>query len=200
VQEWIRISDGSAAAEAIREIHRSPVDQIQKATSDYLAAETTRRMLGPTEMKQAWSTPLSPFSPASMADAITAFNDKLDELLTNDMKQLASLGGITSGGVDIISGISTNLLLHPISEPLERGAKVLELIGLAVGLLTSQPWLAIACAKDLARQELTSLLAQTIDKILEGPSAADILRATIEDEGDQAADTTDPLSPLYALS
>jgi len=26
-----------------------------------------------------------------MADAITAFNDKLDELLTNDMKQLASL-------------------------------------------------------------------------------------------------------------
>jgi hypothetical protein len=178
VQEWRSTSDCEAVEQEIYRINalaasRKPKsdtagERLLDATSDYFADEVIKKTLGPPLEPQRWAATLpGSYSPAEMADAIMAFNDKLNELVDADMNLLiGDPGGIAGTAVHMTSGITAGLVLQPISGPLQDDVKILELIGLVVGLLTAQPALTMFCAKNLARQQLAKLISQTIHETL----------------------------------
>lgn len=176
VQELRSTSDCEAVKQTIDRINAPAAskpksdtarERLLEATSDYFADEVIKETLGPPLKPQRWATLPGTYSPAEMADAIMAFNDRLNELVTADMSLLiGEPGGIAGTAAHITSGITASLVFQPIAEPLRDGIKILELIGFAAGLLMAQPALTMLCAKNLARQELTKLLGQAVHEAI----------------------------------
>ena len=88
---------------------------------------------------------------------------------------------------NILSGITGDLILEPVSKPIEEAEKVIEIVGLCIAVVTLQPGLALACAKALVHDEIKTVINKAIDSLIESVTSAN----ATADEGAQDTDSRD---------
>jgi hypothetical protein len=139
-------------------------ERIVKAFADYTATAAVDKVApGLTVGKQADS-----FPEMEAAGDINTVSGWLQEAATSAFESPATAIGFPPGEAEISAGIWSNLVLAPITGPLERASTYLELAGLAVGLATGSHALVLACLKPLAHTELEHALSECFGEVVSG--------------------------------
>ena len=144
--------------------HQPYKDPIVKAIADYAATAVVDKVSpGPTVGEQADSSP--ELEAAADVDTVSGW---LQGAATSALEAPAVSIGLTPGEAAISAGIGNNLVLAPITGPLEQVSTYLELAGLAVALATGSHPLVLACIKPLLHTELEHALSHCIEAVVSG--------------------------------
>lgn len=110
---------------------------------------------------QLWASS-STFLPAAAAKNLDGVNLDMNDRVSAVLKRaLAALHG-DPGAAGMLSGISADLLLAPISKPLGEAKETVEIVGLCIAVLAMQPVLAVACAKAMLHSAITNIMEKSI--------------------------------------
>jgi len=85
---------------------------------------------------------------------------------------LESVGGafgLSPGEAAFTAGVTTNIVLAPITPPLSKAASYIEVTGIIIGLATGAHPLVLACIKPLAHSQLEHALSQCFVDLITGP-------------------------------
>lgn len=164
-QIWVYVTEAEAnTVKVIYESSHDPKqreDRLNKATAGYLADVAMHEIV----LQEFWKTGTS-FPIAKAGDVLADFNEKLNRMLSDQIVMAGERAGIPSALAGPISGIMTNYVLDGISGSLEKMSMAFQAIGLAVGLLTAQPTLIVACAKDLEPSVIKLALEQSAEELI----------------------------------
>jgi hypothetical protein len=143
-------------------------EKFNEATADYLATVigdplfTTATRFWVTESDLATET----------IDTIEGINGKIQGAVDTPLQSLGAALGLSSGEAAFTAGVSTNLILAPITGPLGKAETYIEVAGIVFGLLTGMHGLVLACVKPLAHSQAHQLVARGVGSLLDGPRAA----------------------------
>ena len=139
-------------------------DGIAKAFADYAATRAVDKVAPElTVGEQADS-----FPEMEAAGDIDAVSEWLQRAVTAALEAPAVSIGLTPGEAAISAGIGSNLLLAPITGPLEQASTFLEIAGLVAGLAIGSHSLVLVCVKPLLHTQLEHALSQCIDATVSG--------------------------------
>ena len=150
-------------AEAVFVNYRDPqqqTDRLREAVTDYL----TDSVMTAFFPSQFWRTDTG-LPLMDVGKAVVDFNEKLNNVLENQVATMATWSGVPHAIVNPIAGIAAKYALEPLAEPLGEATTIFESFGLAVGLLTGQPHLAVPCAQALAHDAIQALAHDAIEAI-----------------------------------
>ena len=140
-----------------------------QATADY-GGQTVADWLLPD---RSVSGPGQAYLLAQTAISIDTVSELLQSAATAALKEIGRWVGLAPGAAAVGGGICTNLVLAPITGPLERASTFLEAAGLAVGLMTGALPLVLACVKLLAHKEVEHLVSEGSVDLIPGPHTGD---------------------------
>jgi hypothetical protein len=161
--------EGGQPLETVTQDIEKAREKLTKATADYLATA-----IGDPAFKAAtegWET--QSFLVTEVADGIEGISGELQGLVEMPLKGLSVAFGLSPGEATIAAGISTNIILAPITGPLDEASTFVEVAGLIIGLVTGMHGLVLACGKLLAHSQAKRALAHGVDELLGGSHATD---------------------------
>jgi hypothetical protein len=135
-------------------------EQIAAAAADY-AASWVDDQFGVTWWQTSQSFPLS-----QAADLLDGSAEWLRGLVEHPLAGAASAAGAAGPAVRIGAGITANFVTAPLTRPLEDVARVCEIAGIVIGLVTGAHLLVLACAKRLARDEVGQVLSRGFEQAI----------------------------------
>jgi hypothetical protein len=103
------------------------------------------------------------------AEALNATADWLHNLVEKPIDSLFTSAGVSGPLAAAGAGVIANYVLEPITGPVEDTAKIIEVVGIVVGLATGMHPLVLACAKPLARSEIANLVADGLNRAMSSP-------------------------------
>lgn len=172
-QTWICITEEDARKICITEedarnaqdaFERSPhpqdqADRLKQAVGAYLTDSTMHIF------QSCWKTDTQ-LSLLEAGKAIADFNEKLNNILEDQIKTIGTWSGVPTAIDQPIAGIAANYFLRDFSGPLKKMSIAFEATGLAVGLHAGQPKLAIECAKGLAHDVIETMVNKYVDNLI----------------------------------
>lgn len=186
--------EGSESVEsAIQGIEKAR-GKVVDATADYLAT-----VIGDPAFKVAtegWETQL--FLVTEVADGIDGISGELQGLVEMPLKGLGAAFGLSSGEATIAAGISTNIILAPITGPLDEASTFVEVAGLIIGLVTGMHGLVLACGKLLAHKQAKRALAHGVVELLGGSHATDTRKPVTRSVSRRTDTTSDQIRPTQS--
>lgn len=143
--------------------------RLNDAVASWAAEKLTDRILE----TQFWVSSVSfPFEAAG--SAVADLNKGLNDLFTQRAESIAEWAG---GPIVIdapVAGITANLVMEPIAEPLTKLSKIFWTAGLVVALATGNIALAIGCAKGLTKEAIKEAATKAIGNLLDpAPTTGD---------------------------
>lgn len=143
--------------------------------------------------------------------AIGQVADGLQAAVTSSLSSVVTGMGLAPGAAAVTAGVCSNLLLAPITGPLDKIATFVEVAGLIVGVATGVHPLALACGKLLLHSQAEELLARELGSPFDGPhidlserswapSAGENLRSLLEERNSlpQIAPLAEPAHKEWA--
>ena len=104
-----------------------------------------------------------------VAALIVGLPDTIKTLAAKLLEAPADAAGVPPVAASLGADVTATLLLKPVLEPIESAVHALEVVGIAIGMLTGLHGLAIFCIKHLAHDKLgnvlTSAFKQVIDQV-----------------------------------
>lgn len=134
--------------------------EICEATATYVTDRIDQALGGTRLDDQLWASS-SNFVPGAAAEILDRINTGIDTIVSDAMKRFIPAGE-PSYPAAVMSGIGAKLVLAPISRPIAQAKETIEVVGLFIAVLTLQPALAVACAKAIVHDEITSLIEKAI--------------------------------------
>ena len=140
---------------------------VREATGTYLTDRIDTRLGAIRLDDQLWESSRT-FIPGEAARTLDLTNNSINDAVSGAMREAFVSTGMPIDPAGIISGITADLVLAPVSEPIGEAKKIIELVGLCIAVVTLQPALAVACAKALIHEEIKDLIDKAISEIM-GP-------------------------------
>ena len=166
----------------------SPHDEMlahaREATSTYLTNRIDSWLGGTRLDDQLWASSAR-FLPGDAAKVAGFVNSTINDAVSGVMEKTLDIAGVPVDLTGILSGITADLVLEPISKPIDEAQKTIEIVGLCIAVVTLQPSLALACAKALIHMEIDALINKTISSLID--SVTSVSSATDEGAYDKAA-------------
>lgn len=152
-----------------------------EATADYLATvigdPIYRETIGRVKVESVPET--------EPIEVIEGVDGLLQTMVDTPLKALGSMLRFSPVETTVSAGITTDLILAPITEPLDKAESYIEIGGIIVGLLTGGHGLVVAFIKPLLHSQLKHLLSRIFLNALRGPRSA-------HPEADSQASTPPP--------
>ncbi len=140
-------------------------EKFDDAFGDYLATVCGYPFL--FAATEDWHTESNPVTAAM--EGIEGVSDWLQGVLDMPLKGLLSTAlGLSPGEAAVTAGVSTNLILAPITGPLDKAESYIGIGGIAFGLVTGGHGFILACVKPLLHQQLHHALAHAVVEVLGG--------------------------------
>jgi hypothetical protein len=140
-------------------------EQIRAAVADD-AATWVQDQLGVTW----WQTPQS-FPLSEAADFFGGSADWLRGLIEHPVADALSAAGAAGPAVPVDAGITANFVTARVTAPLEGAARICEIVGIVIGVVTGMHALVMACANRLAHDEVHRELARGFEQIINSINA-----------------------------
>ena len=134
---------------------------LRKAVAEYAGNTTSGALWHIAIYRTTNSFPLS-----GAANALNNASDWIRNIVEQPLAGFASAAGAPGPLAEMGAGIATNLVIEPVTAPLENAARICEIIGIAVGLATNLHPLVVACAKPLAHSELSKVFTTMVEQAL----------------------------------
>jgi hypothetical protein len=131
--------------------------RIMEAASDYAASQLTHAI------GASWWAAPDNFALAQMADLLDRPADLMRGLVEHPLTEAAYRVGVSGPLVSVGAGITANFAMAPLTAVPDSAARICEVAGIIVGVVSGIHPLAIACAKRLVRDEL----GEVIEKLAE---------------------------------
>jgi len=152
--------------------HDERLERVREAAADYATDQLDKRLGGSRLDTGLWMSENS-FPPAIAVQVMTDVNVRLNEGLARTLRNAAVSAGSPAVVADVGAGIAADFALAPVAKPIRQATRTIELAGLAIGVITCQPHLAMACAKALVHDEARTLGSRAItDAIRDQASSA----------------------------
>jgi hypothetical protein len=135
-------------------------EQIKAAAGDY-AASWVQGQWSVTW----WETPQN-FPLSQAADLLNGSAEWLRGLVEHPLADMASRTGAGGPIASIGAGVTANFVTARLTAPLESGARLCEIAGIVLGVMTGAHPLVMACAKRLVDDELSDMLAKGFEQII----------------------------------
>jgi hypothetical protein len=158
--------------------HADVVGRAREAASSYLTERIDSWLGGARLDDQLWASSAR-FLPGEAAQVADLVNNTMNDAVSSALENTLNAAGMRGGPAGVLSGITAKLVLEPFSEPIEEGRKTIEIVGLCISVVALQPSLAIACAKALLHEEITTLINDTISSLIDSVPA--VSRSAAED-------------------
>ena len=136
-------------------------EKVREATAAYITDRIDEALGGTRLNDQLWASSSS-FLPGAAAEILDRINIGINKAVSGAMEQAFIDVGEPPDSAAVLSGIGAGMILAPISRPIAQAKKTIEVVGLFIAVLTLQPALAVACAKAIAHDEITSLIEKAI--------------------------------------
>jgi hypothetical protein len=143
-------------------------EKVIKATADYLATVIGNPLF--TSATRSWRTESFPVT--ETIGVIEGVSERVQGAVDAPLRGLGAALRLTHTEATFTAGVSTNLILAPITDPLDEAESYLEIGGIIFGIITGGHGLVLACIKPLLHSQLKHLLARGMEKMLDGPSSA----------------------------
>jgi hypothetical protein len=147
--------------------------RLAAAASDYFATKLGDPAFA--AVTERWMTQTA-FSETAAAEACKRVGNGLNAIVTTQFEAIGTAIRLPGPVAATGAGISTDLVLQPVTRPLAEAARFLEITGVVVGVATGLHPLAMAAGKILAHDEVHSALARGITEgartMLAGPEPA----------------------------
>jgi hypothetical protein len=140
-------------------------EKLTEGTTDYLATVLGNPAF--TAATQGWQT-----EPFPATEAIEGVRGQLQADVATPLQNLGGAVGLSSGQAAFAAGVTTNIVLAPITGPLDQAATYIEIAGIIVGLVTGAHGLALACLKLLSHSQFERLLSQGFNDLIHGSPTA----------------------------
>ena len=141
-------------------------EEKQQRLNDAVASWAAEKLTHPILETRFWVSSMSfPFEAAG--SAVADLNKGLNDLFAQKAESIAEWAG---GPIVIdapVAGITANLVMEPIAEPLTKLSKIFWTAGLVVAFATGNIALAIGCAKGLAREAIKEAVTKAIGNLLD---------------------------------
>ena len=139
-------------------------DKSVEAVAEYLAT----LFLDPAfdDATEFWHIESDPAT--ETVDAMEGVSGWLQLTVDMPLKGLATKLGLSPDEAAVTAGVSTDLILAPITGPLNKAESFIEAAGIIVGLLTGGHVLVLACAKLLLHNQAKRLAVRGAVKMLTG--------------------------------
>jgi hypothetical protein len=138
-------------------------EKVVRASADWGASQVEDRVwpevVGPPQSSMAVRVP----------GAIDQVAGVLQSAVTSSFNGVATGLGVAPGAAAVSAGICSNLVLAPITGPLDKVATFIEVAGLIAALATGAHPLALACGKLLLHSQVEKLLARELVSVFDGP-------------------------------
>jgi hypothetical protein len=141
------------------------LERLREAAVDYFASQIDEQLLGTALNTDDWD-PSGTFVVADGAQLIASVSEKLNKAISDSINIVGRRAGAPPLAAEIGGGVTANFLLDPIEKPVHAVTGIIELAGVAVGLLTCHPELVMACVKVLAHDMMHSEIDHLISKML----------------------------------
>jgi hypothetical protein len=128
------------------------------AIGDYLAGVIGNPLF--SAATKSWETESNPVTGAM--DAIEGVSGWLEGAVDAPLKGLSTALGLAPGEAAFTAGVSTNLILAPITGPLDKAESYIGVGGIIFGIVTGGHGLVLACIKPLLHQQLHHALAHAV--------------------------------------
>jgi hypothetical protein len=143
---------------------RAAEEKVVDASADWGASQVEERVwpkvaVGPSQSSMAVRVP----------GAIDQVAGVLQSAVTSSFNGVATGIGVAPGAAAVSAGICSNLVLAPITGPLDQVATFIEVAGLIAALATGAHPLALACGKLLLHSQVEKLLARELVNVFDGP-------------------------------
>lgn len=153
-------------------------EKFVEATAEYLATLFVDPLS--TAAMASWRTESDPAT--KTVDAIEGVSGWLQITVDKPLKELGTGLGLSPGEAAVTAGVSTNLILAPITGPLDKAESFVEAAGIILGLLTGGHALVLACLKPLLHSEAKRLVVRGAVRAL-GGSRTDRRRSAMPGAG-----------------
>jgi hypothetical protein len=156
-------------------------EEITSAAADYAAS----RVQGQWDTTW-WQTPRS-FPLSQAVDLLNGSAEWLREQIAHPVADAASSVGAAGPIVPIGSGITASFVTARLTAPLKGAARVCEVTGIVIGLVTGLHPLVLASAKRLAHDELGDALARGFEQLIDSLGSGPDRTAELKRGADSAA-------------
>lgn len=140
-------------------------EKLTEATAEYFATVIVDPTF--TAATQAWGTETDLVTEG--VDGIEGVSERLKDGVAEPLKSFGTKPGLSPGAADFTAGIATNLILAPITGPLDKAATYIEVAGIIIGVTMGAHGLALACAKLLLKRQSERAFEQGVISLLHGP-------------------------------
>jgi hypothetical protein len=140
-------------------------EKVAEATANYFARTIGNRIFKATIGRVKSEA----FPETAPLDAIEKANNLLQNSVNSPFEALDVALGLSSGEATVGAGITTNLILAPITGPLEKAETYIEVCGIIAGILTGGHGLVVAFVKPLLHSQLNHALSRLAVNLLLGP-------------------------------
>jgi hypothetical protein len=149
-----------------REVETSR-EKVVEATAGYLATVIGNPLF--TVATRSWQTESYPVT--ETVGVIEGVSGHLQGAVDAPLKIVGAALGLTPGEATFTAGVSTNLILAPITGPLDKAESYLEIGGIIFGIITGGHGLVLACIKPLLHSQFKHLLARGLVEMVDGLSS-----------------------------
>jgi hypothetical protein len=158
--------------------HADIIARAREAASSYLT-ERIDSWLGGTRLDDQLCASSARFLPGEAAQVADLVNSTMNDTVSSALENTLNAAGMRGDPTGVLAGITANLVLEPFSEPIEEVRKTIEIVGLFISVVALQPSLAIACAKALLHEEITTVINDAISSLIDAVPA--VSRSAAED-------------------
>lgn len=117
-----------------------------------------------------WKT-TDDLSEEQVAGLLAGLPDMVKTLALKPLDMLGDAAGLPALVVSLGADVTATLVLEPVLEPLQSTVRVLEVVGIVLGLVTGLHPLVITCVKHLAYDELGDALTRAFEQVMSPPDA-----------------------------
>jgi hypothetical protein len=100
------------------------------------------------------------------AQGLDAVADWFRGLVERPLSDVAAREGVPNLAAAAGAGVVATFVMRPITGPAEDTAKIMEVVGITVGLLTGLHPLVLACAESLTRSEVAELISKGLTQAI----------------------------------
>jgi hypothetical protein len=181
-RDLIRITEAEVDSAKRKGEEPGSEEEKQQGLNDAVFSWMADELTHPILETRFWVSDMS-FPIAAAGDAVADLNQGLNDLLTQRAESFAEWAGgpiVLDGPV---AGITANLVLEPIAEPLTKISEVFWTAGLVIAFTTGNLVLAIGCAKALAKEVIKRMVGKCLSSLWVTTETS----ATTEANSDSAA-------------
>ena len=164
-------------------------EEINAALADY-AASWAEALWGDTW----WQTPQD-LTLSQVAALFDGSAEWLHDLIEDPVADALCAAGADGPMVDIGGGVTANFVTASVTAPLETAARLCELAGIVIGLLTGMHALVMACGKRFVHDEVHKLIGKGVERVL-APSNGVLMRALAVRPGNPDHHVRKKLAPI----